>query len=66
VSVSQLEADGIAVVSVDRDARVPGGVETVSTNGWLRPRMMAHRPVLLVAPDGERAWRALHRKRSKG
>lgn len=64
VRVSQLEADGIAVVSVDRDALVPAGSDVVTTNGWLRPRMIGQRPVLLVAPDGDGAWRGLQQKRS--
>jgi tRNA(Ile2) C34 agmatinyltransferase TiaS len=66
VTVSTLEADGIAVVSVDRDALVPAKSDVVTTNGWLRPRMIGQRPVLLVVPDGDGAWRGLHQKRTHG
>lgn len=64
-TVAQLENDGIAVISVDRDALVPSGNDAVFTNGWLRPRMIAGRPVLLVVPDGDGRWQGLHRKRSR-
>jgi tRNA(Ile2) C34 agmatinyltransferase TiaS len=65
VPVARLQADGIAVVSVDRDALVPPVDDLVYTNGWLRPQMIGHRPVLLVAPDGNGGWQGLHRKRNK-
>jgi hypothetical protein len=65
VPVARLLADGMAVVSVDRDALVPAQDDLVMSNGWLRPQMIGHRPVLLVVPDGRGGWQGLHRKRDK-
>ena len=48
VPVAELEAAGIAVAALDRDAPVPLPAELVVTNGWLRPRLWGGRPVLPV------------------
>ncbi|HMK92381.1 MAG TPA: hypothetical protein VK576_05225 [Thermoleophilia bacterium] len=48
VLVGQLEAAGIAVSALDRDAPVPLPDDLVVTNGWLRPRLWGGRPVLPV------------------
>jgi len=57
VPVGELEAAGIAVSALDRDAPVPLPEDLVVTNGWLRPRLWGGRPVLPVerqngAPQG--------------
>jgi tRNA(Ile2) C34 agmatinyltransferase TiaS len=56
VSVSDLEAAGITVVSIDRDAPVPLPGGLVRADGWLRPRLWAGRPVLPVQRDGADGW----------
>ncbi len=61
VQVSVLERSGLAVVSIDRDARVPGPEDTVDTKGWLRPRLWGGRPVLPVMPK-EHAWEMVGEK----
>jgi hypothetical protein len=63
VRVKDLEAHRIAVVSVDRDAAVPGPADMVLTNRWVRPRLMAGRPVLLVRGAGRGAWENIGAKR---
>jgi hypothetical protein len=65
ITVAALNRGGVQVISVDRDAGVPGQADCVSTNGWLRPRLLGGRPVVLVAPTGEGRWRHIHRKRRK-
>lgn len=56
VSVADLNAAGITVVSIDRDAPVPLPAGLVRADGWLRPRLWAGRPVLPVQRDGEGGW----------
>jgi tRNA(Ile2) C34 agmatinyltransferase TiaS len=56
VSVSDLAAAGITVVSIDRDAPVPLPNSLVHAGGWLRPRLWAGRPVLPVQRDGADGW----------
>jgi hypothetical protein len=63
VRVKDLEAHRIAVVSVDRDAAVPGPADMVLTNRWVRPRLMGGRPVLLVRGAGRGAWENIGAKR---
>ena len=66
VLVSELNNMGIEVISVERDANVPAPNETVITNGWLRPRLLGHQPVLFVNPNGKRQWKNIywiHRKK---
>jgi tRNA(Ile2) C34 agmatinyltransferase TiaS len=59
VRVADLEGAGIVVVSVDRDAPVPGQDDMVDTNGWLRPRLWGARPTLPVTAAGKKLWQAL-------
>ena len=70
VRVSDLEGSGIAVVSIDRDARVPAFEDAIDTTGWLRPRLWGGRPVLPVIPRGDNLWETVEerkrRKREKG
>ncbi|MFH1566725.1 MAG: hypothetical protein ABIL09_01910 [Gemmatimonadota bacterium] len=56
VPVRDLEAAGIRVLSVDRDALVPGPEDVVDTGGWLRPRLWAGGPVLPVRQSAAGAW----------
>ncbi len=62
-TVEKLRERGIEVVSVDRDAMVPAPNDTVLTNGWLRPRLIGDRPVLLAKPAGPGLWENLDRRR---
>ena len=48
VPIGELEAGGIAVSALDRDAPVPLPDDLVVTNGWLRPRLWGGRAVLPV------------------
>jgi len=66
VLASELKDMGIEVVSMERDARVPAPNDTVVTNGWLRPRLLGHLPVLLVTPQRKGRWTNIYRKRQKG
>lgn len=63
VPAGRLREAGIEVVSIERDGAVPGADDPVATNGWVRPRLMGHRPVLLVQPTVEGIWVNLHAKR---
>ena len=55
-TVDRLVAEGVEVVSIDRNAVLPSPRDRVRTNGWFRPRLIGHRAVLLVAPDGAGGW----------
>ena len=65
VSVSDLERAGIIVISLDRDAQVPGPEDTVRTNGWLRPRLWGGRPGLPVISIGDRLWEVIGGKNKR-
>jgi hypothetical protein len=65
VRVAELEAQGIRVVSLDRDAVVPGGGETVDTHGWLRPRLWGGGAVLPVQRGQQGFWESIGTKRHK-
>jgi hypothetical protein len=65
VLVSELNYMGIEVVSMDRDAKVPDPNDTVFSNGWLRPRLLGHLPVLFVTPQGKGRWENIYWKRRK-
>jgi len=65
ISVSALNAQQIAVLSVDRDATAPAPQDMVMTNGWLRPRRMAHGPVLLVGLKEKGIWQNIYSKNKK-
>jgi hypothetical protein len=64
-TVVELKSSGIDVLSIDRNAMMPARDDIVLTNGWLRPRLIGHRPVLLVKPQGQSGWANIDRKRSK-
>ncbi|MGD2099936.1 MAG: hypothetical protein PVG35_20365 [Desulfobacterales bacterium] len=65
MTVNQLEALGIQVVSLDRDASIPKPDEVVMTNRWVRPRMLGQKPVLPVASAGKGVWENIGRKRGR-
>jgi hypothetical protein len=65
VSVSELNANGIQVVSVERDAKVPSPDDRVLTMGWVRPRLFGHCAVLLVKAEGPGVWKNVYEKRKK-
>lgn len=62
VSVRELEAMGIRVLSIDRDALVPGPADLVDTRGWLRPRLWGGGAVLPVETSGPGCWRSINTK----
>jgi hypothetical protein len=64
-TVAHLKSSGIEVLSIDRNAMMPARDDIVETNGWLRPRLIGHRPVLLVKPRGQSEWANIDKKRSK-
>ena len=65
VKVADLEAHGIRVLSIDRNALVCGADDWVDTRDWLRPRLWGGRPVLPVASCGPGAWRSIAAKNKK-
>ena len=65
VLISQLNNMGIETVSMERDANVPAPSDAVITNGWIRPRLLGHRPVLFVTPKGNGEWKNIYWKRNK-
>jgi hypothetical protein len=65
MSVSELNARQIALISVDRDGSAPAPHDMVITNGWLRPRRMAHEPVLLVTLKEAGLWQNIYFKNKK-
>jgi hypothetical protein len=65
VRVSELEQSGIAVVSIDRDARFPTFQDLVDTKGWLRPRLWGGRPVLPVIPRDGNLWETVEERKRK-
>lgn len=66
VLVSDLEKNGIAVVSIERDAQVLAAEDIVNTKGWLRPRLWGGRPVLPVTCKSNGHWEMVGEKsRSK-
>lgn len=65
IAVKDLNAIGIKVVSLDRDASVPKPEELVITNHWVRPRLLGWEPVLLVGEKGKGIWQNIGKKRQK-
>jgi tRNA(Ile2) C34 agmatinyltransferase TiaS len=63
-TVAALARAQIDVMSLDRDAKIPLPGDTVITNRWLRPRLMGHRPVLLVNAKGQGTWQNIYFKRN--
>jgi hypothetical protein len=65
ILVSKLNHTGIKVVTMERDAEIPAPDDTVTTNGWLRPRLLGHQPVLFVNSAGRGRWQNMYWKRRK-
>ncbi len=65
VKVSELEARGIRVLSVDRNALVAGPDDMVDTRDWLRPRLWGGEAVLPVASRGHGLWCSTSGKNKK-
>jgi len=65
VTVGDLQKAGILVLSIDRDALVPGPNDIVDTRGWLRPRLWGDRPVLPVRNTGPGHWQSIAGKRKE-
>lgn len=65
VRVSDLERSGIAVVSIDRDARFPAFEDVIDTKGWLRPRLWGGKPVLPVIPRAGSLWETVEERKRK-
>lgn len=65
VRVADLEAQGIRVLSIDRNALVPGPDDVVDTRDWLRPRLWGDHPVLPVESCGFGSWRSTASKSFK-
>ena len=65
VRVAQLEAAGIRVLSMERNATVPAPGDTVHTRGWLRPQLWGQGPVLPVRCDAPGVWSTAHTKNKK-
>ncbi len=64
VSVGALAKAGIHVISIDRNAQVPACDDMVETSGWLRPRLLGGKAVLMVQEKGEHLWESIGKKRS--
>jgi hypothetical protein len=47
------------VLSIDRNALVPGPEDLVDTRDWLRPRLWGFKPVLPVRNTGLGRWQSL-------
>lgn len=65
MTVAEIQGRAIEVVAEERDARLPAPEDRVLTNRWLRPRLLGHRPVLLVRPREEGVWENIYGKRRK-
>lgn len=62
VRVADLEARGIRVLSIDRNALVSGPDDMVDTRNWLRPRLWGGGAVLPVESCGHGSWRTINGK----
>lgn len=62
VTVAELESHGIKVLSVDRNAMVPGWEHQVHTADWLRPRLWGFGPTLPVTSCGNGRWEVVGKK----
>ena len=65
ISVKDLNALGVKVVSLDRDASAPKSEDLVITKNWVRPRLLGWEPVLMVREKGKDTWENIGEKRQK-
>ena len=63
--VDELEAHGLRVMSLDRDAFVPRPADRVLTQNWVRPRLMAGQPVLTVVQQAPGIWETMGGRRGR-
>jgi len=61
--VRELTAIGIRVLSMDRDAFVPPPEDLVQTRSWVRPRLVAGQPVVMVTPKTAGVWETMGGRR---
>jgi len=59
VTVAELEAEGMLVLSIDRNAMATGKNDIIDTQNWLRPRLWSGRPVVPVVSCGHGRWKAV-------
>ncbi len=65
VRVSDILAQNIQVISIDRDGCIPSPGDQILTRHWVRPRLIGGIPVLMVQPSGDGLWENIGRKRRK-
>jgi hypothetical protein len=63
--VDELEAQGIRIMALDRDAPVPKPADRVRTQNWVRPRLLGGQPVLPVAPQAAGVWETVGARRGR-
>jgi tRNA(Ile2) C34 agmatinyltransferase TiaS len=63
MGVAELQAAGIRVVSMDRDAFVPRPGDQVLTQGWVRPRLLGGQPVLTLVRKEPGVWETMGGRR---
>jgi hypothetical protein len=63
--VGDLEAQGVRIVSMDRDAFVPRPGDLVLTKNWVRPRLMAGQAVLAVLRQAPGIWEVMGGRRGR-
>jgi hypothetical protein len=63
--VADIEAAGMRVISMDRDANVPHPDDRVLTKGWVRPRLLAGQPVLTLVNKDHGIWETMGGRRGR-
>jgi hypothetical protein len=63
--VGELEAQGIRVMAMDRDAPVPKPGDCVRTQNWVRPRLLGGQPVLPVVQQAPGLWETMGGRRGR-
>jgi hypothetical protein len=65
IRVVELEAHGIRLISMDRDACIPKPNDLVITKSWVRPRLIGGQPVLPVIQRDTGIWETTGGRRGK-
>jgi hypothetical protein len=63
--VGELEAHGIRVMSMDRDAVVPRPGDRLLTRDWVRPRLLGGQPVLPIVQQASGVWEIMGGRRGR-
>jgi hypothetical protein len=63
--VDELEAQGIRVMAMDRDAPVPKPGDRLRTQNWVRPRLLGGQPVLPVVQQAPGVWETMGGRRGR-